>query len=128
MAHYVGVVTSVLIVDDERTFRAQAERLLELRGFEVAGQAGDGASAMQLARALRPGAVLLDVNLPDVSGLDVAREISLLPDPPRVLLTSADRELTEANARACGAVGFVAKDELPASDLRGLLEGAGGVA
>jgi len=115
--------TSVLIVDDESGFRAHAGRLLELRGFEVTGQADDGASAMELARLLEPGAVLLDINLPDVSGLELAREISCLPDPPRVLLTSADRQVTEAHVRACGAVGFVLKDELPTSDLRGLLEG-----
>jgi len=112
---------SVLIVDDERSFRAHAGRLLAMRGLEVAGQAADGESAVRMARSLQPQAVLLDVNLPDISGLEVARELSQLPDPPRVLLTSADRDVADTLVRDCGASAFVPKDDLPSSDLPGLL-------
>ena len=112
---------SVLIVDDEQAFRRHAERLLAMRGLEIAGQAADGESAVRMARSLQPQAVLLDVNLPDISGLEVARELSRLPDPPRVLLTSADRDVTDTLVRDCGASAFVPKDDLPSSDLPGLL-------
>ena len=112
---------SVLIVDDEQAFRRHAGRLLALRGFAVAGQAADGESAVRMARSLQPQAVLLDVNLPDISGLEVARELSRLPDPPRVLLTSADRDVADTLVRDCGASAFVPKDDLPSSDLPGLL-------
>jgi DNA-binding NarL/FixJ family response regulator len=125
------VSNSVLIVDDEADFRQQATRLLSMRGFRVVAEAADGAEAVRAARALEPGAVLLDVNLPDRSGLDVARELAALPRSPRVLLTSADAEVSSEDLLACGALGFVAKDVLPASDLRVLFgeqDGAGGSA
>jgi DNA-binding NarL/FixJ family response regulator len=112
---------SILIVDDERVFRDSVGRLLSLRGFQIAGQAGDGAEAVRLARSLEPNAVLLDVNLPDASGFDVARELARLPARPRVLLTSADVDVTEQLVSECGAAGFIHKDELPARDLSSLL-------
>jgi CheY-like chemotaxis protein len=58
--------TTVLIVDDHRDFRAFARALLEAGGFEVVGEAVDGASALVAARALKPALVLLDVQLPDI--------------------------------------------------------------
>jgi DNA-binding response OmpR family regulator len=67
--------------------------------------------------------VLLDVNLPDVSGLDVARELAARADPPRVLLVSPGSVLAEQLVRESGAVAFLAKDELPGSDLHALLGG-----
>jgi DNA-binding NarL/FixJ family response regulator len=112
---------SVLIVDDEASFRQQAMRLLAMRGFQIVGEVGDGADAVRAARELEPNAVLLDVNLPDRNGLDVARELTRLPAPPRVLLTSADADVAADAIRACGATAFVAKDELPTSDLVRLL-------
>ena len=112
---------SILIVDDESAFRAHADRLLSLRGFEVVGQAGDGAGAMRLARTLKPSAVLLDVNLPDANGVDVARRLAELPVPPRVLLTSADADVSPELVSDCGAAAFILKDELSGSDLPALL-------
>jgi CheY-like chemotaxis protein len=112
---------SVLIVDDEHLFGEHAARLLAYRGFQVAGHADAGAEAVRLARALRPEAVLLDINLPDSSGFEVARELAGLPDPPRVLLISADAEVADEQLNDCGAVAFIRKDELPSSDLRDLL-------
>ncbi len=115
------MTASVLIVDDEGAFRAHARRLLSLRGFEVVGQAGDGADAMRLARALKPNAVLLDVNLPDADGIDVARRLARLPSPPRVLLTSADADVSPELVSECGAAAFIPKAELSESDLPALL-------
>jgi len=59
-------------VDDHAAFRASARRLLELTGYDVVGEAGDGASGLALVRELEPELVLLDVALPDMSGFDVA--------------------------------------------------------
>ena len=64
----------VLIVDDHAPFRALARRVLTADGFDIVGDATDGASALDAARALRPDVVLLDVQLPDVDGFRVARE------------------------------------------------------
>jgi DNA-binding NarL/FixJ family response regulator len=119
------VPATVLIVDDEPRFRSHARRLLRLRGFEVAGEAWDAASARRLTWSLRPDAVLLDINLPDASGLDLACELTAIADPPRVLLISAEFRPDERIVEDCRAVAFVAKDELPGSDLWAILQRPG---
>jgi DNA-binding NarL/FixJ family response regulator len=79
----------VLIVDDHASFRRLAGRVLARAGCEVVGEAVDAASALREAAVLRPDAVLLDVMLPDRSGVEVARELARVPHPPRVVLTSS---------------------------------------
>jgi DNA-binding NarL/FixJ family response regulator len=112
------VRTSVLVVDDAASFLESAASLIQWRGFEVAGQAASAEEALAAARDLRPDAILLDVHLPDMSGLEVARELVSANDGLRVLLTSSDPDATnEALAAEAGAVGFVAKDELVSTDL-----------
>ena len=95
---------TVLIVDDHPTFRRFARRLLEEAGFTVVGEAEDGAGALARTNELRPEAVLLDVLLPDGSGLGVAAELATVEHPPAVVLTSS---------RSAGDLG-VALDEAPA--------------
>ena len=95
---------TVLIVDDHPTFRKFARRLLEEAGFAVVGEANDGAAAIEAARELRPSAVLLDVLLPDRSGLEVAATLAGTSDAPTVVLTSS------RSARDLG----LALDEAPA--------------
>ena len=63
---------TVLIVDDHPSFRASARVVLEADGFDVVGEAADGASAHHECCRLRPEVVLLDVQLPDIDGFDVA--------------------------------------------------------
>ena len=71
-----AVGPTVLIVDDHADFRAFARTLLEAGGFEVVGEAGDGASALVAARALKPGLVLLDIQLPDIDGFAVCEQLA----------------------------------------------------
>jgi DNA-binding NarL/FixJ family response regulator len=103
----------VLIVDDHPTFRRFARRLLEDGGFEVVGEAVDARTAVAAADRLHPDVVLLDVLLPDASGLGLARELATRRSPPVVVLTSSRSEadlgpaLHEVSAR-----GFVPKSEL----------------
>ena len=113
----------VLIVDDHAAFRASARTLLELDGFDVIGEATDGASALALARELNPEVVLLDVALPDTSGFDVAEELA--DGRSKVILTSS-RTQTDLGRRVrqCGAVGFVPKDELSGAAINMLLDEA----
>ena len=94
----------MLIVDDHPTFRKFARRLLEEAGFPVVGEADDGAAAVEAARELRPETVLLDVLLPDMSGLEVAVALAAQANPPSVVLTSS---------RSAGDLG-VALREAPA--------------
>ena|SRR5438876_9431251 len=111
----------VLIVDDHPSFRASARTLLELEGFEVVGEAADGASALELVGRLQPELVLLDIALPDTSGFDVAERLA--GGPSEVILTSSreQRDLGR-RVRSSGALGFVPKDRLTGQAISALLE------
>ena len=113
---------TVLIVDDHEGFRQVARELLEAEGVEVVGEAADGESAISEAERLRPQLVLLDVQLPDIDGFEVAARLSMANVPPAVVLTSsyaADsyrRRLAQSPARA-----FIPKGELSGEALAALL-------
>jgi len=87
-----------LIVDDHPTFRKFARRLLEEAGYAVVGEARDGEGAIEAVRDLQPAVVLLDVVLPDISGLEVAATLAEALDAPAVVLTSS-RSARSATAR-----------------------------
>jgi DNA-binding NarL/FixJ family response regulator len=74
---------TVLIVDDHAAFRASARALLQAEGFDVIGEATDGAEAVEAVAALRPQIVLLDIQLSDLDGLAVAEQLAAAPDPPQ---------------------------------------------
>ena len=113
---------TVLIIDDHPSFRATARLLLEAEGFTVVGEAPDGASGLRAARELRPDLVLLDVNLPDVDGFDVAARLTGDEGAPAVVLVSSrdGRDFGSLVARS-GARGFVTKADLSASALEELV-------
>jgi DNA-binding NarL/FixJ family response regulator len=104
---------TVLIVDDHAVFRASARRMLEADGFDVVGEAEDAQSAFSAVRELSPDVVLLDVQLPDVDGFDVAARITGDAGSPDVVLTSS-RDGADFGPLIvrCGARGFVPKSEL----------------
>jgi DNA-binding NarL/FixJ family response regulator len=77
-----GMRPTVLIVDDHAAFRASARALLQAEGFDVIGEATDGAAAVAAVAVLRPEIVLLDIQLPDLDGLPVAEQLAAAPDPP----------------------------------------------
>jgi two-component system, LytTR family, response regulator AlgR len=80
----------VLIVDDEPPARERLRSMLaEEGGFEVIGEAGHGEQALQLVESLQPDVVLLDVRMPGVDGLEVARHLAAQPEPPAVIFTTA---------------------------------------
>ena len=113
----------VLIVDDNSGFRSRARELLESEGFEVVGEAADAESALAATRRLAPEVVLLDVQLPDLDGFEVAKQLTSNGDGPAVVLISS-RELADfaSLVRSSGARGFIAKDELSGARLRSLLD------
>ena len=115
--------TTVLIVDDHATFRRLARRVLEAEGFTVVGEAADGRGAMSAVEALRPQVVLLDLQLPDLSGLEVARRIARGGgERPAVVLTSLrDGADFSSLVRDSGARGFIDKTEFSGAALRRLV-------
>jgi len=114
---------SVLIVDDHPAFRASARRLLERDGFDVVGEAPDGASGIELARELDPDLVLLDVVLPDTTGFDVAEELRASRSEV-VLVSSRQPPDLGPRLRKAPALGFIPKDELTSEAVRALLDQA----
>jgi len=115
------MAVTVVIVDDHQAFRTSARTLLELEGFDVVGEASDGARAVELAQELEPELVLLDIALPDMNGFEVAERLA--GGPSKVILTSsrAQRDLGR-RVRSSGALGFVPKDRLSGQELTALLE------
>lgn len=113
---------TVIVVDDDPAFRRVVVRLLTMRGLDVVADVADGESGLAAVRRHRPGGVLLDVNLPDHTGIDVARTLTAEAGAPAVVLTSADATgLTDGALADCGARAFVPKDRLTRVDLRSLL-------
>jgi DNA-binding NarL/FixJ family response regulator len=116
------VAMRVLIVDDHPGFRARARALLESEGFEVVGEAGNGADAVRIAHDLRPDVVLLDVQLPDTDGFAVASAVTADGGAAQVVLTSSrDGSDFGALVGSCGARGFIAKAELSGARVAALL-------
>jgi two-component system response regulator AlgR len=84
------VAVRVLIVDDEPPARERLRQLLgEIPGTECVGEAGSGEEAVRLADELEPDVVLLDIRMPGMDGLEAARRLAALPEPPVVILTTA---------------------------------------
>jgi len=113
---------TVLIVDDHAGFRSIASMILANAGYDVVGEAADGGEALEVARRLQPDAVLLDIELPDMTGFAVAESLARMDDPPVVVLVSGRRKTDFGGSLArATALGFVAKDELSEEALTALL-------
>jgi DNA-binding NarL/FixJ family response regulator len=117
-----ALVTRVLIVDDHPSFRASARAVLEAEGFEVVGEAADGASALAAARALGPDVVLLDVQLPDANGFDICEFLCATSPPPSIVLVST-RDAFDYNGLIDRSLarGFISKADLSGDAIRALL-------
>jgi DNA-binding NarL/FixJ family response regulator len=101
----------VLVVDDHPAFRRALTSALRLVGdIEIAGEAGGGVAACDQAEALEPDVVLMDLSMPDLSGIDAMKRIhESKPDLPVVILTAHADAGVEREARDAGARGFLAK-------------------
>ena len=99
----------VLIAEDEALIRLDLKEMLEEEGYEVCGEAGDGATAVRMAHELRPELVILDVKMPVLDGIAAAEQIARERIAPVVILTAfSQRELVE-RAREAGAMAYLVK-------------------
>ena len=112
----------VVIAEDEALIRLDLKEMLEEEGYEVAGEAADGEQAMELASALKPDLVILDIKMPVLDGISAAEQIAAQQLAPVVILTAfSQRELVE-RARDAGAMAYVVKpftkaDLIPAIEI-----------
>ncbi|HYJ12663.1 MAG TPA: response regulator [Thermomicrobiales bacterium] len=99
----------IVIADDESLIRLDLREMLTHLGYDVIGEAGDGRSAMELARRLRPDLLIMDIKMPDLDGISAAEELTRERIAPVVLVTAySDQGLVE-RAREAGVVGYVVK-------------------
>ncbi|HEX7083428.1 MAG TPA: response regulator transcription factor [Gaiellaceae bacterium] len=101
----------VLLVDDHDLFRTGLRNLLEEQGVQVVGECGNGTDALRLVRELAPDVVVMDLNMPGISGVEATRQISMIAPLTRVLvLTISDQDSDVMDAILAGACGYLLKD------------------
>lgn len=100
----------IVLVDDHTLFRAGLKELLVRRGFEIAGEAGDGADAIACVRAVQPDLVLMDLRMPGMDGLEATRFLKAeFPYLPVVVLTASEDDADLFEAVKAGAQGYLLK-------------------
>jgi DNA-binding NarL/FixJ family response regulator len=101
----------VLLVDDHDLFRAGLRTLLEEQGVDIVGEADSGMEALRLIRELAPEVVVMDLNMPGISGVEATRQIAMIAPLIRVLvLTISDQDEDVMDAIVAGACGYLLKD------------------
>ena len=101
----------ILLADDNLTFLTSVKSVLAMFSqAQVVGDAHNGAQALEMAQRLQPDLVLLDIVMPGMTGLDVARSMKTWPHPPKIVFLSLhDNIFYRAAARELGAIGLVGK-------------------
>jgi DNA-binding NarL/FixJ family response regulator len=121
-ARLLEAKATVLIVDDHPSFRAVARRVLESDGFAVVGTASNGESGLAAALRLEPDVLLLDIELPDIDGFEVAARLRRAGSATAIVLASSrDGADFGSLVAESGARGFVAKAELTGDAIRALV-------
>jgi DNA-binding NarL/FixJ family response regulator len=111
----------VLLVDDHDLFRTGLRNLLEEQGVQVVGEAASGTDALRIVREIAPDVVVMDLNMPGISGVEATREItSIAPLTRVVVLTISDQDDDVMDAIVAGACGYLVKDSSIEELMRGI--------
>jgi DNA-binding NarL/FixJ family response regulator len=117
----------VLLVDDHDLFRTGLRNLLEEQGLQIVGEASNGKDAIRLVRELAPDIVVMDLNMPGMTGVEATREITSFAPLTRVLvLTISDQNDDVMDAIVAGACGYLVKDSSIQELIRGITSAAVG--
>lgn len=116
-----------MVVDDSDVVRLKLKKLLWANGFEVAGEAGDGASGLELVAELHPDLVIMDLNMPGMSGIDATWRLGgIAPETPVLVLTVSSEEEDVTDAIMAGAKGYVLKSSGDEAIIRAVASVAAG--
>ena len=102
-------VHRIIIADDESLIRLDLREMLTHLGYDVIAEAGDGRSALDLARKLQPDLMIMDIKMPDLDGIAAAEELTREQIAPVVLLTAYSDQALVERAKEAGVVGYVVK-------------------
>ena len=117
----------VLLVDDHDLFRTGLRNLLEEQGLQIVGEAANGMDGIRLVRELAPDIVVMDLNMPGMTGVEATREITSFAPLTRVLvLTISDQNEDVMDAIVAGACGYLVKDSSIQELIRGIMAAAVG--
>lgn len=101
--------TRLIIADDESIIRMDLREMLTSLGYLVVGEAGDGVSAINLARELKPDLVIMDIKMPDLDGIAAAKILTEERIAPVLLLTAFSQQELVDGAKDAGVVGYIVK-------------------
>ena len=101
--------TRVIIADDESLIRMDLREMLTDLGYLVVGEAGDGRSAVNLARELKPDIVIMDIKMPDMDGIEAAQVLTEERVAPVLLLSAYSQQELVQRARSAGVAGYMVK-------------------
>jgi len=122
-----SITPRVLLVDDHDLFRTGLRNLLEEQSIQVVGESDNGTDALRLVREVAPDVVVMDLNMPGISGVEATRQISMIAPLARVLvLTISDQDSDVMEAILAGACGYLLKDASISELLSGIYAAAAG--
>ncbi len=101
--------TRIIIADDESIVRTDLKEMLTNLGYLVVGEVGDGRSAVNLARELKPDIVFMDIKMPDMDGIEAAKILTAEQIAPVILLTAFGQKELVDRAKEAGVVGYLVK-------------------
>ncbi|MDP6625883.1 MAG: response regulator [Nitrospinota bacterium] len=99
----------IIIADDQSSSREALKDALIEKDFEIVGEAATGKDAIELNKKLKPDLIFMDVKMPELNGIDAAKQINLHNPVPIILLTVKDDSITIERARAAGVMAYLVK-------------------
>lgn len=109
-----GSMVKAVIADDSRFMRKIIRKTLEKIGVEVVAEASNGREAIEFTKQYKPNLVILDINMPEMDGLEALKHIATLDVKPKIIvLTAVNQQWARSEAESLGVIGFLSKPFKP---------------